>query len=1002
MAAVRILGPVEVSGPAGPAVFQGGLQRALVGVLSFNAGITVTSSRLMDALWGPTPPRTAAKTLHGHVARLRRALTACGLPDLLVTSGSGYLLAASRHDVDSLYFEDMVAAARVDLADNRLTRAVEQLRESLASWRGDPVQDGGLFDWGEAEATRLRELYLTAVEDLCEAELRLGRHRVVVAEAERVLVRHPLREHLVELLMQALYRSGRPADALEAYQQLRIRLDDQLGVDPGVDLQGLYTAVLRQDPALRAEGASAPPGPRPAQLPPRVGHFTGRKDELRALDEALSHPSDTRVVVVSGAGGMGKTSVVVQWAHTVRDQFPDGQLFFDLRGHEQYSAMSAKDVLIHSLRALGVPEERLPIERSEQVSQLRSLLDGRRVLIVLDNAAAGDQILPMVPPSPTSMLAVTSRRAMTALTTHHHVHYIQLSAMTQWDSLALLRGVVGARRIDREPAEAAIIVGRCAGLPLALRIAAARLIHQPDLSLRVLADELSTTESLDSLRIEDDSRTVRAVIASSYRTLSPDAALLFRRLGVLPSLSFSRHLAAALSGFAQGQAERALADLADVHLIAEAPGRRYRYHDLIGVYAAERARIDDDPATRTETVTRLLDWYLGVADAANRDRPSTYDRVSPVLAYPPAELPFAAEHLDAFKYLDDERANLVPVVRLAVAEGRETAAWHLVYLLGGFFSTRGRWTDRIELCRLGLTAARRLGDALAEALMGSALGLAYIRMLRFTEALDHLSPALERAIAAGDDVGAARIRNNIGTAYARLRRYDEAVGVYQQALVEEQGSGDRIGVAVALYNIGLSQVHQGRPELGIGHLTEAVRLAREVGNQRMEATMLLGLGEASLQQGARDAALDYYRQALKLQHAVDDRHRKVESLVGIGTVQLGAGEYSEALDHFNEGLRLSQELGDQHLTSVCLKASAEAHLRRDELDAAGQCLRQALTVRTSTPDAYEEAGIYRALAELARRSGEEPVAEEHRQRAIWLYQKANAGAEAEELRTTPA
>lgn len=997
--AVRVLGPVEVIGPSGNALLVGGRQRALVAALAVNSGTAVTSSRLVDALWGAEPPRTAVKTLHGHVARLRRVLAACGLPDLLVTLGSSYLLATSRRDVDCLQFEDVVAEARVALGANRLTRTVDRLREGLALWRGEPIQDGELFGWGQAEVDRLRELRLTAVEDLCDAELRLGRHGVVVAEVERVLVHHPMRERLVELLMQARYRSGRPADALEAYQQLRARLAEELGVDPAVELQRLRTAILRQDASLAARGSAQPRVPRPAQLPPRVGHFVGRREQLQALDEALANASDTRIVVVSGAGGMGKTAAVVQWAHSVRDLFPDGQLFLDLRGHDERITMTATAALIHSLRALGVPEGRMPTERSEQVSLLRSLLDGRRVLIVLDNAATTDHVLPLVPPSPTSMLVVTSRRAMMALTTYHPVRDIRVGAMTNGESLALLGDVAGATRIDHEPADAAAIIASCAGLPLALRIVAAKLAHQPTLTLRSVAADLSTVDRLDVLEIEDDSRTVRAVVASAYRTLSAPAASMFRRFGVHPELAYGPHLAAAISGLPAEDTARALGELADAHMIGDAGGGRYRCHDLIAVYAAECARLDEQ--VRAETVTRLLDWYLAIADAANRAQPSTYNRVTPVLSYPPTELPFGADQGE-LAFLDGERPNLLPVVRFAAAEGRDVAGWQLVYLLSGFYSTRGRWLDRIELCRLGLAAAQRLGDAMAEGVMGGALGMAYIRMLRFTEALTYLYPAMERALAAGDDLGAGRIRNSIGTAYARLRRYDEAVEVYQQALAEQQTSGDQTGVAVALHNIGLGRVRQGLPELGVAHLSEALRIIQSVGDQRMEAMVLSGLGEASLAQGSRDAALDSYRRALKLRLAVDDRQHQVESMVRISSVLLDEGEHNAALDQVQEGLRLSRELGDQHLIAVCLKAAADAHLRRDELDAADDCLRQALAVRAAAPDAYEEAAIHRALVELAGRTGQDAVADEHRERAVWLYLRANAAPEAEELRAAPA
>jgi len=994
---VRLLGPVEVVGPRGHAVLSGVRQRALIGALALNAGKVVASARLVDALWGPEPPRTAFKTLHGHVARLRRALDACGLPGAVVTGGSGYTLALGRADVDGLHFEDLVAAARVELGENRTGSAVDRLRNALALWRGDPVQDGELLGWGAAEVNRLEEMRLTAMEDLCDAELRLGRHGVVVAELERVLVHHPLRERLVELLMLALYRSGRPAEALEAYQELRTGLADELGVDPATELQRLHTAILRQDAALAGADRTEPAAPRPAQLPPRVGHFVGRAAQLAALDAGLNQAADTRVAMVSGAGGMGKTAVVVQWAHRVRDQFPDGQIFLDLRGHDDTIAMTATAALTHALRALGVPDGRLPAELPEQVDLLRSLLDGRRVLIVLDNTATAEQVLPLVPPSPTSMLVVTSRRPMTALTTYHTVHAVPLDAMTPEEGFAVLRDVAGTTRVDREPADAARIIASCAGLPLALRIAAAKLVHQPEQALGALARELSTVDRLDALRIDGDSRSVRTVFASTYRTLSAPAARLFRRLGLHPGVVFGKHLAAAVAGLPSADTDRALAELVAAHLLTEHGGGRYRYHDLIRLYAAECARLDESQPDRTATVTRLVDWYLGVADIANRALDRSYDQVTPALSHRLPEPPFAADHQSTLAFLDHERANLVPVVRLAAQEGRDVAAWQLVYLLTGFFDSRGRWADRIELCQLGLAAAQRLADPIAEGLMGSALGTAYIRMLRFSEALDCLYPAMERTRAAGDHRGEGRIRNSIATAYARLRRYDEAVETYQRALAVHQANGDQLGVAVALNNIGTARVRQGQPELSFRYLQEALRLTEETGDRRMEAIVLGSTGEAYLRQGRRDAALDTFRRALTVQEAIDDRRHQVDTLVNIGTTLLEDGEHPAAVDHLRAALELSHDLADQHLISVCLKTLAEAQLCRDELDAAGECLRRALAIRAAIPDAYEEAAIHRAMVELARRTGQVAIANEHRQRAVWLYQKANATSEAAEL-----
>jgi DNA-binding SARP family transcriptional activator/Tfp pilus assembly protein PilF len=991
---VRLLGPVEVVGPLGRAVLSG-RQRALVGLLALQAGTVVVAARLVDALWGEEPPRTAVKSLHSHVARVRQALGACGLTDVLLTRGAGYTFAMARTDVDVCRFEDEVRSAREDIAGRRWDRAAERLRTGLALWSGDPIQDGELAGWGSAEVTRLQEVRLAALEDLWDAELRLGHHAAATDELDRLLVRHPLRERFVELSMLALYRCGRQLDALEAYQRLRTRLAHELGVDPSPGLQRLHTAILRHDPDLvPAPDRIEVPDPvphRPAQLPPRVGHFTGRADAIAALDRVLDG-GDTRIAVVSGPGGMGKTALVVQWAHRVRDRFPDGQLFLDLRGSDRM-AMTATDALTQLLRSLGVGGGQMPAELPEMTNLFRSLLDDKRVLIVLDNGASADQVLPLVPATTTSALVVTSRRPMTALATYHAVRAMHLEGLDDGEALDLLRSVVGADRIDAEPEPAAEIVAWCGRMPLALRIAAANLTSEPRRPLGELAAELAGADRLDALSVEGDSRSVRTTFASAYRALSSPAARLFRLLGRHPGVTFERHLAAAVAGSTLTDADRALAELADAYLVAGAGAGRYRYHDLIQLYAVECARRHEDEDLRPdELVDRLLDWYLGLAEVANRTLDRGRDRIVPAVRHP-FVAPFPPQHAETLAFLDGERENLLAVVRFAAEQGRYTAAWQLTYLLTGFFDSRGRWADRVEICRLGLAAAERVGDPVAEGLMRSGLGVAHNMTRRFDEALDCLYPALELTRITGDRRREGHVCNNIATAYAGLRRFDEALDAYLQALEVHTANGDRLGIAIALNNIGTSHIHLGRPELSFAHLDPALRLTREIDNPRLEAGILGSLGEAYLGQGRYAEALAQFQQALTIRRAIGDRRHEVDTLASIGVTHLGLADDAAALDAFREALRLSRELADQHLVSVSLTHLAGAYLRRDELDSARESLRRAAALRARVPDAYQEATIHRTLAELAEREGHHATAEEHREHAIRLFQKANATAE---------
>lgn len=1026
---VRILGPIEAAGLDGPAALSGTRQRALLAVLAVHAGTVVHQSRLIDALWGWDPPRTAVKTLHSHIARVRQALDACGLPAALHTRHAGYVLDIPALEVDAHLFESRVAAARRHLGDSAPESAARELREGLALWRGDALADGEPTGWAAAEAARLNEVRLCAEEDLWEAELRLGRHRTALGALERLLVTHPHRERLVGLSMLALHRCGRPAEALDAYRRLRARLADELGTDPGPDLQRLHTAILREDPALDlAADAAADTGPSPvstptgqavagtlaepalsaaepvpAELPAPPGHFTGRDEELSALDRLLEQDGpQPRIAFVAGPGGMGKTAFAVRWAHTVVHRFPDGQLYVDLGGHDPAGALPPAQALAQVLASLGVPAGRIPADTAARSALFRTLLSERRMLVVLDNAAGPDQVLPLVPPTAASLLLVTSRSRPTALAVHHAVHAVALDALDRHAAVALLAQVLGRARVDREPAAAAELAELCGGMPLALRIAAAKLAARPGRELAELAAELIDDDRLDELSVPGDSRSVRTVFGSAYRALPAPAARLFRLLGLHPGATYTAHLAAAAADLPLPAARRLLAELVSAHLVAEVAPDRYRYHDLLRLYARECAVADETAAARDEAVARIVDWHLAVADAANRLVDPGRDRVRAAPAYPPAQLPFTDDPVAALAFLDGERAGMQAVVRHAAEHGPQTAAWQLTYLLTGFFDSRGHWAERVELCRWGVAAAARCGDPGAEGLMRSGLGVALIMTRRFDEALDVLQAALALTRRSGDTRGEGHVHNNIAVAHAGLRRHDAAVEAYQQALAVHTASGSALGVALGLNNIGDAYVRMGRAELSLEYLARALPAARELGNARLEAAALSGLGQAHAALGDFDTALDQLRKALAVRRHRGDRRHEAETRNTIGVTHLRRGDHRAALDEFGRALELSREIADRHLEASALANLGRTHLECDDVVAAAGYLRLAQALRARAPDHFEGACIARDLGELARRNGDPAEARTQWQLAVDLYRKANAPAEADALADTLA
>lgn len=940
----RVLGPVEVIGPEGLADLQGARQRAVLGVLALHAGAVVPRERLVDVLWDDDPPRTAVKSLHSHVARVRQALSGCGLPGVLRTSATGYVLHVDAISVDAHRFERSVRGLSGD-ADI----VAKQSRDALALWRGDAFGDAMLTGWGIAEINRLHELRLTAFEHLWDAELRRGRHAEAVVELERLLVAHPHRERLVGLYMLALYRSGRQVDALDAYRGLKDLLADDLGVDPGPELSTLYIEILRQDRKLDIPAPIAG-NPVPAQLPARPGHFTGRQAELSILDDSLA-AQEPPIVMVFGPAGMGKTALAVQWAHRIAPHFPDGQLFLDLRGHDSDTAMPATQALTHLLLGLGVPDDRIPTGTIEKAGLYRSLVHGKRVLIVLDNCGDAEDVLPLVPGSATCLLLVTSRRALGALAVRHAVRGLGIDALDQEAARSLLTRVVGAARVDREPAAAARLAELCGGMPLALRIAAAKLLVHSERRIADLVDELAGGDPLAVLSVPGDSRSVHGVLASAYRALSPPAERMFRLLSQFPGPTFHTELAAALCGLPPASARSIVDELAATHLITGLGNGHYRFHDLIRLFAHQCGPHENQAGER------MLDWYLALAEAANEILDPTRDRVRPQLRYPP-ELP-----ADPLAVLDAELPNLVPVVRHAPP----SFAGQLTSALTSYFYARGHWATRVELCQVSVRAAQESGDPAAEAEMLRLLGVAYRVTRRMTEALDVYPRALELMRAAGDRRGEAAVYNSIAGANVDLRQFDEAVPAYRRAIELHAATGYRWGLLVAQRNLGYTYVLMGRPELSYEPLRLALAMAREIDNPRMEAAALDSLGEALLCEGETDRALDHFRGALAIGRRIGDRRFESEALNNLGLAQLERGEPGAALDTLRQALSVCRERADRHGESLTLHNIGRTRMAMGDLAAAREELRMALAIRDRFPDAYAEALVRANLAELETR-----------------------------------
>jgi tetratricopeptide (TPR) repeat protein/transcriptional regulator with XRE-family HTH domain len=694
--------------------------------------------------------------------------------------------------------------------------------------------------------------------------------------------------------------------------ELARRCDEVLGAAGGL------ARLLPGAPAVR-RGAMV----RPAQLPADVAAFTGRDGPMAELDALLAgagRAAAVAVTVITGTPGIGKTALAVHWAHHVAGQFTDGVLYANLRGHDPDGAPAQPaDVLDGFLRALGAAPAVIPPSVDGRSALLRSLVHGKQTLILLDNAATPGQVRPLLPGSPGCVAVVTSRSRMSGLVARDGARRVTIGALTETEVMLLLQRILGPARVDAEPMAAAEIAQRCAGLPLALRIAADRAATHPHLTLADLADQLAAEhDRLDVLTSDgDEAAAVRTVFSWSYTALPADAARMFRVLGLHPGMEISIHAAATLAALRIAPAGRLLDVLAGVHLLEETAPGRYRFHDLVRAYAAERAQADEPPLARGAAIGRLVAWYLHTADAADRVlMPGR--RYVPLDAPPPHchSLRFTS-YEQALAWCDAEQPNLVAVAGQAAESGQDDSAWKLAAALWSFFCLRRPLADWITTSRIGLAAARRTGNRRAEARALNGLGTAYFCLRRFEDSLNCFREALGIPGETGDDVwGEGIILNNLGELYWELSRLDDALACHQQALALFLRAGDRRGEGITLDNLGTTYRKLGRPADALTCHQQALVLFREAGDRRGEGMALNNLGETCRELGQPDDAIDHYRQSLNIRRQAGDRQGEAITLQDLGNALCYAGQPEAAQSYRRRALAIFEELGDPQAAQV--------------------------------------------------------------------------------------
>ncbi|WNI21511.1 BTAD domain-containing putative transcriptional regulator [Streptomyces sp. ITFR-16] len=942
----RVLGPVEILIGDRPVPLRAGRQQTVLSMLLLEANHVVGTDRLIDAIWGDDPPTTAGSQIQICVSALRRILADAG--GIIETRAPGYLIRVRPDQLDMQVFEDTVAEAGRVFRAGSVAEAAALLRDALALWSGNALASV-TSRLVRAKAARLDQTRLSVYEECVDRELQLGRHRELVSELMTLVSQNPLRERLCGQLMLALYRSGRQAEALEAYRTARSELVDQLGIEPGEELRRLESAILTQEPGLDWSGAAEPAanagGPR--QLIAATSDFTGRAEHVEAMERALT-PSDLAagpcgvvpIVVVAGKNGVGKSALAIHVAHRLAaTHFPDTQLYADLRGTRS-DPLSSEDLLMSFLRALSPPGTKFPDTVEERARLYRSRLAARKALIVLDDVADEAQVRMLLPGSAGCAVIITSRVRLTGFP---GCRLVNLGQFDQSEAIELLGRVVGEDRVRAEPAAARTLSELVGGLPLALRVAGARLAARPHWTLETMVRRLADEHRrLDELVHGD--LAVRASISLTYGSLPPRVRLLFRALSDLPWDTFPSWVAAAVLDIPVREAEDLLDELVDAHLLDYIAGGAsgsisYRFHVLIRIFAREQSPEGPErEADSRRLLERVCGGWLFLAEHAHG---LLYGGQFTLLhGSAPRWEPRGGFHetplRDALGWLESERLNLTAAVRHSAGAGLDELCWDLASTLVTLFEARGYYDDWTETHKFALAAVRESGNRRGTAAILSSLGSLHVTRRQTGTAPALLDGAMELFEELDDRHGRALVLRSQASLDYHMGETRLSLARYEAALNELRQVGDRIGVAHVLVNIAQHQLDADAPDEAVKQLDEALDICRSVGSRRTEAQVLYRLGLAQLEQDRVDAAREAFTTVLLLVRQNDDLAGESYARLGMSAVHLRLGNFQTAETMLRRTLEISEELADTvgqgralfELGSLLTKGSDLAGARR--------------------------------------------------------------------------
>ena len=1002
-----ILGPVEVLGPAGPVALPAARPRVLLAALLLRANTVVPVDDIVDNLWPQRAPATAREQVLTVVSALRRVLGDAERPAesrLLITRNPGYLLRVAAGQLDAHRFEELLRNAEGELTAERAEQAAATLRDALGLWRGRALADvpGPL---AVVAAQRLEELRLDAMEKLVDIEFRLGRHRDLVPQLTRLVAEHPLRERLRGQLMLALDAAGRRAEALEVYRGGRRLMVTALGLEPGSELRGIERAILAgageevraadagADDAAQSEARTiASPGSRtafppayPVHLPPDVTDFTGRGAEIEDIRRRLGRgPGQSvgtamPVVAISGQPGVGKSALATRVSHLLRAGFPDGQLHVTLRGTQERPEDPAT-VLVRMIAALGAPTAMIPEDLDERTRLFRTLTADRRVLVVLDDAATAAQVRPLLPGGPGCGVIVTSRGGLADLAGAHHV---RLDVLPADEALKLLAATAGPQRVAAEPTAAERLLELCGRLPLAVRVAGAKLASRPHWSLGKLAERLADEHRrLDELRVGD--LEVRASLELSFRGLDPEADVSARRLALLDAPDFPAWVAAPMLAVPLSAAEDLIDRLMERQILQYAGPDgagypRFRFHDLIQVYLRERAREHDTDPVHRATLTAGLGAWLRYGLVATRHLP---DRQFPGLeprvpADPPLEPTILAMAIrDPIGWYEAECDALLAAARQAFDRELDELCTGLAHVISPYLEMR----TTVDVWRSVTDLASRSADRCADTRLRA---LAALHRSRADEHRDihsaagHARDAVVLFERLDDDLGTAHALNRLTYLNGYLGRLAEAQATAERALALADQLGSQWCRARALQHLGTIAWEYGRLDESERHLTEAISLYGESGGPSSPVHAMKALSRTYLAGGNAIGAIRQLVAALALYRELRSPLGEVLALAHLAEARQANGQADEAVAAAEAALAIAVSIDSPFPTGFALSAQAVVHQAAGQLAAAADCLTRAVDAFRSNSERWAGKALL-ALGDVRHAQGDPDAA-----RAAW-------------------